>query len=1482
MKNFLKNHSTALYQCLPLALALGLALPLPALAASVALATSPLAVSTTNIVKPNVTFLLDNSGSMSWEHMPDDSTDQGSSVTFSYGYYGLRSSQCNQVYYNPAITYLAPINADETPKADASFSTALPSGYLAAGATIVSAAGDKNYTNTAVNLNSGFKAHLPASYSTVAGDTFAQGAYYYSYSGAQTTSTAKDYNSITNAFYKECHDSTGGSAGAIAPVNGVKALLGGTPAPVGSGVFTKVRLSPYQTTTLTVSGTGGANTSASVSGITVNGVQIMNAASATANNISSSTMATNIAAQINAKTATSGFSATVAGSTITITSSATAASYASSVANFTPVVTSITGNLGTIQVIPDVFPDTDAAHLTNFANWYSFYRTRMLMMKTAAGRAFSKLNKDYRVGLMKLSASSTPVVYLDTFWDNTNTALGPVSTQRTTWYNTLYNMAASSSTPLRQALSNAGRYYAGKLAGADPIQYSCQQNFTIMSTDGFWNGTAGFKENGTTAVGNQDGTTALRPMNDGAQSADTQVSTFRRISYTTTSTGCTSPQIKLVTQPQYGTCSRTKVSGVYGAESCTWVDGPGPATYGVGSTTYGSCASASSVTIPTPNPSNRVQIGSTVTTAGAVAGTSDMLADVAMYYYNTDLRPGTCTLCTDNVFISSTDKNTQQHMTTFTLGLGASGRMRYSQSYLTDSNGDYMAVRLGLTASTADSVCPWQNNDGKPCKWPTPGMNSSGDGFIENIDDMWHAAVNGRGAYYSATDPTTLADGLSNALAAINSKKGSAAAAATSTLNPVAGNNFAYVASYTTVKWQGNLEARGINTDTAAVSENATWCVENVVAGSCASPATVESKLSGDTTTYNCVTPNATLCTGGTLVGSNCEVPIATTCTGTMNSKVGASTDTRNIYTRPALTVPASPNPLGLPATLTGQNLVPFDADYATANPTNFAVAKISALSQWATLTAAQKTAAEGVNLIKYLRGQYGYEDRSANVDKLYRYREAVMGDALESQPAFISKPVFSYLYPGYSAYATAQANRAGTVYIGANDGMMHAFAADTGIERWAYVPSMVIPNMWKLADMDYSTMHTNFVNGSPITSDVCTANCTDPLTAVWRTILVGGLNGGGRGYYALDITNPVAPVLLWEFTPSNDADLGYSYGQPVITKKNDGTWVVLLTSGYDNGTLSANPLVSNSPTGDGKGYLYVLNAGTGTVLSKLGTGVGSTATPSGLAKIAAWSAEAGGNLAGPVYGGDLQGNIWRFDINSGAVLRFATLYSDAAGTLPQPITTTPILGDILGKRVVFIGTGKYLETTDLPNTQVQTQYAIKDDDATATFVNPRNTLVRQYLINNPDGSATRLSSGSSSTTAATANNTVNFYTGRGWYVDLPDSKERVNIDAKLVQGTLLVPSIVPSNTDCSPGGYGWLNYFNYKTGGALDASGLASEKMDATIVGVNVVYVHGEPKVLIVTSANPTPQPPDTPPPFLGAAAGFSGKRVIWRELIQ
>ena len=842
--------------------------------------------------------------------------------------------------------------------------------------------------------------------------------------------------------------------------------------------------------------------------------------------------------------------------------------------------------------------------MTNFANWFAYYRTRMQMMKTSTSRAFKAIDSRYRVGFITISNQSSSYVPIAPF----NT------TQKTNWYTQLLSTNPSNSTPLRSALSLVGQIYAGKnpVSGfnADPVQYSCQQNFALLTTDGYWNGGGGTQIGGSTAIGNLDGT----------------------------------------------------ISGVQ-----------------------------------TPRP---MYEGPT-----AALGT---LADVSKYYYDTDLRTSAlsnCTgstrvdgttgdVCNNNVFVTPTDNNNQQHMTTFTLGLGVDATLTYTTDYKDATSGDFYELKQGTR------------------NWPVPVADSQ-----SAVDDLWHAAVNGQGTYFSAKDPNQLSKSLDSALNSIKSKVGAGAAAATSTLNPVATDNFAYVASYTSVKWTGNLEARTVNTLTGRVSEDATWCVEDVVADTCAPGSTVVNNngtaANGNSTTYQCVTPAVTTAANCSAPGvydaiaQTCSVEVATSCVGALQDNVSATSDTRTIYM----------DVNGTLGSFTSTNLA------AVGKDNNFSNAFLATnLSQWSSLTDGtsgtvdQRSLVNSNSLVNYLRGNTGYEDRASNQsattnNRLYRFRETVLADLVDSTPVYVAAPKANFSDPGYSAYTAAQSTRAGTIYIGANDGMLHAINALNGEERWAYIPTMALDNMWKLADKNYGNgvPHAYFVDGDVVVNDVCTASCTT-ASAVWKTILVAGLNGGGKGYFALDVTNPTTPILLWEFGTApkytgdvaNDNDIGYSYGNPIITKRSNGTWVVLVTSGYNN-TTGSNP---------GKGFLYVLDAVTGVKLDKYATGVGddgvaTTATgPSGLAKINGFVADGEvNNQVTNVYGGDLLGNLWRFDPNAAtgtAPFKLAVLKDGASTPKVQSITVRPELGVANGKTVVFVGTGRYLGTSDLADTQQQ------------------------------------------------------------------------------------------------------------------------------------------------------------------------------------
>lgn len=972
---------------------------------------------------------------------------------------------------------------------------------------------------------------------------------------------------------------------------------------------------------------------------------------------------------------------------------------------------------------------TYAEESTNFGNWFSYYRRRMLSMKSAAGLAFSGLGGNFRIGFVTIgnynsgdgAGSFLPV---DAF----------TGTQKTTWYSKLYAQGTPHATPLRHALSSVGRYFAGKnpytMTSVDPMQFACQQNFALLTTDGYWNEPwdSGIKKVDGAVIDNADGAAGVeRPYYDGGLG---------------------------------GACGVG--NNVSGASSC---------------------------------------------------GT---LADVAYHYYNTDLRsPSLATsppnsdckgasvgtsaarydVCENIVKGAGEDNVGWQHMTTYTLGLGVDGVLDFNDGYKNETSGDFADIKSGAK------------------NWPQ-AKNSDPSA----VDDLWHAAVNGRGQYFSARNPALLTKNLRDALAGIQAQVGSGAASATSNLEPTPGDNFSYVASYTSSDWIGNLEAREIDVVTGQTKEQALWCIEDVAAR-----------------------PDK-----GT-----------TACTGAMKSQVGDFTDTRSIY----LFDSSSSNKLR-------------SFSYANMNGTERSYFNPTSLAQYPLLPLSTKAKATGATLVDYLRGQWGYEDQDGNVDRIYRDRKATMSDAVSSQPVYVRKPPFTYTDPGYAGFKSAKASRDGVVYLGTNDGMLHAFNSVTGAERWAYVPSPMLPNMQQLADANYRDNHRYFVDGSPVVTDVCFANCTDGTAADWRTVLVGGYAGGGKGYFALDVTDPANPKGLWELGSSFDADIGYSYGNPIMTKRDDGKWVVLLTSGHNN-------------VGTGRGYLFVVDVGTGAILKKISTGVGDSGTPSGLSRIEAYVADSSNNTVKHVYGGDLLGNVWRFmiDKDNEEAVKVAVL-EDSIGN-PQPITTRPLvteLDDVAKTRYVIVATGKYIELSDTTNTQKQSFYAFVekyDTNGNQTVGicsgctnGARDQLTEQTFINGPDdarGRKTRVAGGVGSEPPADRK-------VQGCFVDFPVAGERMNVDMKLTRGVASVITNVAASDVCTAGGYSFINFLDYKTCKVVDSYVVGQ----SIAVGMVVLKLASGGFVVTATLAdNPTPELVGTVPPSPSVAqTGFTGRRVGWRLL--
>jgi type IV pilus assembly protein PilY1 len=449
----------------------------------------------------------------------------------------------------------------------------------------------------------------------------------------------------------------------------------------------------------------------------------------------------------------------------------------------------------------------------------------------------------------------------------------------------------------------------------------------------------------------------------------------------------------------------------------------------------------------------------------------------------------------------------------------------------------------------------------------------------------------------------------------------------------------------------------------------------------------------------------------------------------------------------------------------------------------------------------------------------------------------------------------------------------------------VHAFDGNTGAESWSYLPKFLMQGLYALADTGYNLQHRYFVDGSPESFDVY-----DTTAGAWKTILIGGAGGGGNGFYALDITNESAPNGLWEFCNDStvctrsDADLGLSYGNPVVGKRSsDGRWVVVLTSGLNN----------NGATATGHGFFYVLDAITGQVLNKVDTGVGTTGTPSGLMKSAAFYDSAASDATFQfVYGGDQLGNVWRLDMGTTSgtcaapaptgstppcVTHVATL-RDSSG-FAQPITTKPALTHISGNRVIYIGTGRYLGNQDLSDVSAstgiawqQTFYGFKDKNADyGTNIRTGANLVVQTLtlVNTTDRGIT--------------SNPVDWNTKDGWLVDFnpsvdPSPGERVNIDPRLVLGTLKVATNTPAGGGaCSIGGTSRVYDFDFRTGSAIVGSGgVVGRSLGATIaVGMAIVQLPSGAIKDIVTGADTTKTTVDVQ---IGSA-GSGVRRFSYRE---
>ena len=701
---------------------------------------------------------------------------------------------------------------------------------------------------------------------------------------------------------------------------------------------------------------------------------------------------------------------------------------------------------------------------------------------------------------------------------------------------------------------------------------------------------------------------------------------------------------------------------------------------------------------------------------------NNTLADVAAYYWKRDLR----TDLANAVPTSTRNPAFWQHMVTFGVGLGVTGTVNPDSAF-----------------AAIDAV-PTQT-----ITWPNPVGNESA-----KLDDLLHASVNSRGAFFSAQNPTEFAQALTDMLNEIVDRKSSSGSVSANSTR-LSTSSLVFSASFNTSGWEGELEAYSLSAN--GVSSTPAWKA---------------------------------------------------------SSKIPAA-GSRKIFTT------------------SGGSKVEF---------------------LWTNLSGDDRTALGSQDVLNYLRGERSNETPTGTLRK----RNSLLGDIVHSSP----------IYDDDSK----------VVYIGANDGMLHAFNTTNGVELFAYIPSPMLSKMAQLSNPTYE--HKYFVDG-----ELDFASKSD--TFLNRSYLVATLGRGGKGLFGLDVTNPAsfsAGNVAWEYTSTTDTDLGYMIGKPVIARMNDGSVVALVGNGYNSTS--------------GRAVLYMINLATGTVKAKFDTGVG---TDNGLATPGVFDAN-GDGLGDYIYAGDLKGNVWKFDVSSktSSAWSQSKFFTAVDSTnIPQPITSqinvyvNYLRGDIhAGKRFLFFGTGAYFRKTDPDDKSVQTWYGLIDEGSSISgrsLLRPRT--VASLLT--ADGMPAR--SFSRATTGDMANR-------KGWYIDWinpGNSKigERMitpSVLYRFSEPTLIGSSIIPEADDpCQPGGTGYINAINAFTGASLAASPFVFDNYNgSTIVGSLDLGV-GMPSQAAAFITDSTTgklvasgtggsgwQPGDKlPSPTVNTGAAPNG-RMSWREL--
>jgi type IV pilus assembly protein PilY1 len=492
---------------------------------------------------------------------------------------------------------------------------------------------------------------------------------------------------------------------------------------------------------------------------------------------------------------------------------------------------------------------------------------------------------------------------------------------------------------------------------------------------------------------------------------------------------------------------------------------------------------------------------------------------------------------------------------------------------------------------------------------------------------------------------------------------------------------------------------------------------------------------------------------------------------------------------------------------------------YGSRNIVTWTGSSATAFTNTASVTSLM-TAPITANLINYLRGDQSNED-GVGLD-LYRPRDVLLGDIVNSAPAFVKSSLdmkYDSLPSGAtgrdtyrSFYTTKAARTEGAIFVGANDGMLHAFRESTGVEVFAYIPGAVLPNIHLLASKNYT--HRYFVDGPNVEADIYSSSAS-----AWKNMVYGTTGAGAKAVYAVDVTNPLNPTVTWEISSSSTGmgDLGSVLTDVQTGRTPSGDWVAIFGNGYDSAS--------------GKASLFVVNAMTGALIRQIDV---DTTGSNGLGGVRLVR-DSNQQIVG-AYAGDLKGKMWKFDLTGATSaswskgLNGAALYD--AGTT-KPITAAPaVIPYSATSNVIAFATGKMFEDADLTTTGTQSIYGVLDS---TPFGSPTVAVTAPTLSNLIQQTVSLTSTRTQTVTASdltqsqqtvsyftVSRNTVTFSTTvKGWYIDLPNTGQRTVYPLDLLTNRYVaVDTVAPTNVivadPCtqSAQGQGWLYLIDGWTGG--------------------------------------------------------------------